>query len=127
MATLLHYETHMSDAPSDMGLGNADARAELRRRLAELEQRARSLASPQLRHDANNAVGAARNAAELVRDARDETERARFVEIAKRNLARAEQLVGAPLADAPETDSARNERNDLRCQGESDNRDALGL
>lgn len=84
--------------------------------LTELATRARML-SREARHDVGNAIGAARNALELIAECRDDSERKRFIEIARRNAERAERLLA----------SARDERNDLRGTGEGDHRNAIGF
>lgn len=100
--------------------GDADLLRQLRGRIAEIERRAHGLVSGTLRHDVNNAVGAARNALTLL-DEEAAAEPERFLAISRRNIERAERLLGD--ADG----SARDERNDLGRERESNHRDAFGL
>lgn len=101
----------------------------LRDRIAELERRARGVVEANVRHDVSNALGAARNAIILLDEGEDEGKSARFVEIARRNVAQAEAMLNpAPRGDGPECEpSGGDQRNDLGSSGERDNRDAFGF
>ncbi len=105
----------------------------LRARITELEQRARALLDPTMRHDITNALGAARNAIILIDEGEEEPTASRFAEIARRNVERAEATLqtSAPAREADAGSStgasAGDQRNDLGGTREGDNRDAFGL
>jgi hypothetical protein len=80
-----------------------------------------------MRHDLTNAVGAARNALELVGENPEPDATSRFLEMARRNIARATQLLAGDVAGAGESRSARNERDDLGGAGEREHRETFGL
>jgi hypothetical protein len=99
----------------------------LRDRIGELERQVRTLSDATARHDVANALGAARNAIIMLDEGEDEGKAARFVEIAQRNVRRAEAMIH-PRGDEPERpESGGDARNDLRREGERDHRDAFGL
>lgn len=103
--------------------------------LADLERRGKALAASKLRHDVGNAVGAAHNALELLEENSGAGNADKLIEIARRNIDRASELLHLPAANdasgrvepSPEPRSGGNERNDLGGSGESDHRDTLGL
>jgi hypothetical protein len=88
------------------------------------------------RHDAVNAIGAARNAVLLIAEDRESDDRRRFVEIAKRNLQIAERLVRSQFAEdeilvrrdsAASMSSRRDQGKDLRRASEGDHLDSGSL
>jgi hypothetical protein len=107
---------------------DAGTAGRLRSSLADVERRGRQITSRRLRHDINNAVGAARNALVLFdEDARPEAA-ARFMQIALRNVARAEALLNEAAAEeSASSPSARNERNDLGGAREGENGNSVEL
>lgn len=107
----------MTDESLPFAFDDPESRRCFRERLADLECRA-AKRTGSVKHDAANAIGAARNALALIEDDADTGSRRRFAEIAQRNIAQAERLLG---------DSGGNERNDLGSAGDRDHRDALGL
>ena len=118
----------MSDAPRRDDVPNADLIRGLREAMAELEHRLRALGHGMLKHDAGNAVGAARNALVLLDEASAGERQERFVEMARRNVDRARRLLSGELADAPRAlESAGNERNDLRRPREDDHGKPVGF
>ena len=106
----------MSSPTPDRDFDDPDFVDHFRHVLADLSARAHKLPT-ETRHDISNAVGAARNALELIAECAGRPERQRFIDIARRNAERAERLL----------DSAGNERNDLGSQGEGDHHNALGF
>lgn len=103
---------------------------ELRRLQAavnDLERRARKVSAPTMRHDLTNAVGAARNALQLLGENPEPEAGVRFLEMARRNVDRATQLLGSESSAAAEPRSTRNERDDLGGTGERENRETFGL
>jgi hypothetical protein len=119
----------MADEPMDEQSNAGDAASRVSRsRVDDLERRSRAVSSSMLRHDVANAVGAARNALLLLSENPEPEAAARFLEIAKRNIERAEQLlcdVDGGAAERP--GSARDERNDLGGASERQHGDAFGL
>jgi hypothetical protein len=105
--------------PPDFDFDDPASVDRFREILAELSARARQLPTEQ-RHDAGNSVGAARNALELILESRGNPERVRFIEIAIRNMQRAETLISS-------SGSAGNQRNDLGRSGKGDNGNTLGF
>jgi hypothetical protein len=89
----------------------------------DLERRGRTVSIPTIRHDVSNAVGAARNALELLAENPEPEAAARFMEIAQRNVERASQLLGG----ASDVRSGRNERNDLGSAREGEHGETFGL
>ncbi len=106
----------MCPPASDFDFSDPKSVERFRGVLADLAARARSLPR-EARHDVGNAIGAARNALELIAECRNDSELERFIEIARRNAERAEHLLA----------SAGDERNDLRSAGEGDHRNAIGF
>lgn len=98
----------------------------LRAAVDDLERRARKVSASTMRHDVTNAVGAARNALELLDECPEAEAAVRFLEMVRRNIDRATQLLGAEGV-AGEPRSSRNERDDLRGAGEGDHRETFGL
>jgi len=106
----------------DLSPDDAESVHRFREAVADLEKRARSLAAGALRHDVGNAVGAARNALALVEDTAQNADRVRFVEIARRNADRANELLrrASPASESEAGDvtpgqrSGSDERDDLR-------------
>lgn len=115
VAEMLQWNTNMSPS-GDFDFDDPAAVERFRGVLADLAGRARELPAD-ARHDIGNAVGAARNALELIAESRGKPERARFVEIALRNAERAERLLT----------SCGNERNDLGGPSKGNHRDAFGF
>jgi hypothetical protein len=99
----------------------------LRAAVEDLERRARAVSSPAKRHDLTNAVGAARNALELLSENPEGKTAERFLEMAQRNIDRATELVGGESSGAADSRSARNERDDLRGTSEREHRETFGL
>lgn len=106
----------------------------MRSAVFDLERRARTLSSSQLRHDVSNAVGAARNALQLLEEDPCSATAARFTEIARRNVALATQLLSESPFDDPRSSapdgpgippSSRNERDDLGGTGEREHGNTL--
>jgi hypothetical protein len=93
----------------------------------DLERRARAVSSPANRHDFMNAVGAARNALELLSENPEGKTAERFLEMAQRNIDRATGLVGGQSSGAADSRSARNEGDDLRGTSKGDYRETFGL
>jgi hypothetical protein len=104
-----------------------DEVSRLRAAVGDLERRARAVAAPTMRHDLTNAVGAARNALELVGENPEPEATSRFLEMARRNIARATQLLGTEPGSAGDGRSARNERDDFGGTGEREHRETFGL
>jgi hypothetical protein len=107
-----------SSTPSEVG--------RLRHAVDALDQRSRSVTSPKVRHDLSNAIGAARNALQLVIESPELDAHARFMEIAQRNVDRATRLLDGP-ADGGSSSSGRNERDDLGRASERNHRETFGL
>lgn len=106
---------------------NSEIIQRLRDAVADLERRARSLGTGRLRHDVGNSIGAARNALSLLEETGADGQK--FLDIAQRNVDRAEKLLGGALADAPPNDAelGGNQRNDLGRARERDHGDTLGF
>lgn len=113
----------MTDGRVGGGAGDAESVDGLRATIDDLERRVRSVTGSPLRHDIGNAMGAARNALVLYDENTGTPTGERFIQIARRNVARVEELLKA----SAEGRSGRNERNDLGGAGERENRDTLGL
>jgi hypothetical protein len=118
----------MPERPDTSAPRNIKQLERLRAAISDLEARLRSLGSGVLRHDVGNAIGAARNALVLLDEGTSRAaEQTKFVEMAERNVSRAQRLLSGELADTPRSDeSRRDERDDLRSESERDHRDALG-
>ena len=99
----------------------------LRAKVEELERRSRALSSSMLRHDVANAVGAARNALVLLGEHNEPEAATRFLDMAKRNVDRAQQLLGIDSAASSGGASARDQRNDLGGTREGEDADTFGL
>lgn len=99
----------------------------LRAAVEDLERRARAVSSPTKRHDLTNAVGAARNALELLSEDPEPKAAARFLDMVQRNIDRATALLGGESNAASESRSARDERNDLGGAAEREHRETFGL
>jgi hypothetical protein len=106
---------------------NSESIQRLRDAVADLERRSRTLDSGNLRHDVGNAVGAARNALSLLDEGGADGQK--FFDIARRNVDRAEKLLGGASASAPPrgAELGRDERNDLRRASEGDHGDTVGF
>jgi signal transduction histidine kinase len=103
---------------------------ELRRlqaKVEDLDRRGRAALSQTARHDLTNAVGAARNALELLSENPEPEAATRFLEMAQRNIDRAAALLGAESSGGDTSRSARNERNDLGGTGERKHWETFGL
>ena len=132
----------MTDEPMGSLPIDVEERRELRNVIAELARRGRTIRSSRLRHDMTNAVGAARNAVELLEENPSGDGAIRLLQMAQRNIDRAERLLAESDAERgveevgpadvvaetrPADRSARNQRNDLGGSGERDHRDTFGL
>src|SRR4051812_43068329 len=80
LAELLQYSVYMVNEPTKLSPDDPESLRHFRETVIELERRVRALSSGALRHDAGNAVGAARNALALVEDGAQSANRPRFVE-----------------------------------------------
>lgn len=109
----------MCPSPADFNFDDPEFIEHFREELADLSARARMLPR-EIRHDIGNAIGAARNALELIAEYSQSPERQRFIEIARRNAERAEHL----LASAGDPG---NQGNDLRSASKGDHGNALGF
>lgn len=126
----------MTDEQGKGALLDEESSRRLRVTIQELERRGRALSSSQVRHDVSNAVGAARNALQLLDENPNAPAADRLVQIALRNVQRAEHLLeaGTPGADdvarepvSPPDRSSGNQRDNLGGASERDHRDAFGL